>query len=568
MAISKWSDAVNMGIAKYTNWHNNTMNAKMNTNKKYLIIKMGGFQIATSGLGFYVLYMLRGIRFALENDFIPVIDWKNCKIPQYDASKAGIENVWEYFFEQPFHVSVEQAYESNDFFVIDDVREFLNKNSRATPPPDFDKMGEFDNDGIMEWRKCFQKYIRLKKEVKEYFDRCRNQQFGDNGNIVGILARGTDYKELKPAGHFCSIPVDEIFACADDLIKAEETRIYLATEDNTILKSFENRYPGKVYSVDAKRYENLGNNTINLVYKEENGYERDLKYLYSLYVISQCPMCIYSACGGGLLASFMRKDKGDYYRFLCNGHNKAKGIIVGSCVEKEQGSFILMGNKPLMFYALNTLKLSGVNEVDIIVSNEVKASYQELTGSGENFGLKINYVVSDTYDVMEYMAINPDFMQSSKLVLLYADYFVHGKDIVKELAGKANEFDGAYAWGVKKYFSDDSESIQINRRNGIPEEAFESYRAGNYSLMGKYIFDYELNDIIRRIVQKKRNPTLSDVLNEYIRRKKLFFLEYKRGIVYSRITDTDTLDKTDQMINLMEDLQGQKIGDFEAWRRI
>lgn len=557
-----------MELAKYTNWHNNTMNARMYTNKKYVIIKMGGFQIATSGLGFYVLYMLRGIRFAVENGFIPVIDWQNCKLPQYDAAKVGKENVWEYFFEQPFHVSVEQAYESNDFFVIDDMWEFVNKNGQSMSPLDVYKIGEFYDDGIMEWRKCFQQYIRLKREVKEYFDRCRSEQFAENKNIIGILARGTDYKELKPAGHFRSISVDEIFAHVDELMaKTEGAKIYLATEDNDILKSFENRYPGKVYSVEAERYENLGYNTINLIYKEENGYERDLKYLYSLYVISQCPMCIYSACGGGMLASLMRKEEGAYYKFLCNGHNKAKGIIVGSCMEKELGSFILMGNKPLMFYALNTLKLMGVEEADIIVSGAVKLSYQQLMGSGEQYGLKMNYVISDDYNAVDYMANNPDFMTSSKLVLLYADYFVHGKDIINELTRKANEFDGAYAWGANKCFLDNMESIQINKENGIPVEAYEGYHAGDYSLIGRYVFDYELKDIVQQIVQEKKNPILLDVLNEYIRRKKLFFLEYKRGVIFSKIKDADTLSKTDQMISLIEELQEQKIGDFEAWRR-
>ena len=108
----------------YTKWRNHTLNAQMHTDKKYLILKMGSYLIATAGLGWYVLYTLHGIRFAVENGYIPVVDWQNCKLPQYDAAKVGKENVWEYFFEQPLGVTVEQAYESGDFFVIDDVRKF------------------------------------------------------------------------------------------------------------------------------------------------------------------------------------------------------------------------------------------------------------------------------------------------------------------------------------------------------------------------------------------------------------------------------------------------------------
>ena len=46
----------------------------------------------------------------------------------------------------------------------------------------------------------------------------------------------------------------------------------------------------------------------------------------------------------------------------------------------------------------------------------------------------------------------------------------------------------------------------------------------------------------------------------------MFFVEYKRGTVYSKIKDIDTLKKTSQLISLMEELQGNRIGDFECFR--
>ena len=84
----------------------------------------------------------------------------------------------------------------------------------------------------------------------------------------------------------------------------------------------------------------------------------------------------------------------------------------------------------------------------------------------------------------------------------------------------------------------------------------------SYSLLGRYVFDFELNDIIQKI----NGTELKDILNEYIRRRKLFFLECKRGIVYSKIEDEGTLKKVDQMIQLMEEVQRDKIGDFASFR--
>ena len=46
-----------------------------------------------------------------------------------------------------------------------------------------------------------------------------------------------------------------------------------------------------------------------------------------------------------------------------------------------------------------------------------------------------------------------------------------------------------------------------------------------------------------------------------------FFLEYSRGVIASKIEDMETLEKTDQMICLIEEIQRQKIGDFESFRK-
>lgn len=543
----------------YTKWRNATLNAKMQTDKKYLILKMGDFLISTAGLGWYIIYTLHGIKFALENDFIPVVDWKNCKLPQYDAAKVGKENVWEYFFEQPFGVTVEQAYESGDFFVIDDVGKFEYQNTINA-----EKFVNFYDKDIIEWRKCFQKYVRLKQDIKEYFEQCKKELLGVE-DFVGVLARGTDYMALKPTGHLKAISKEEIFEQIDQC--KNQKKIFLATEDEEILKAFENKYTKDLYSVDTKRYSDLGHDTLNVIYKKEDGYKRDLNYLYSIYLISKSSSCICSACGGGILASLMRKDVGMYYTYLCHGHNRAKGVIVGSYIEKEQNKIALVGNKPLMFYALNMFKILCIEEADVIVSNGVRIAYEKEIGSGGQFGMKINYIISDTYNISEYLIDNLNVMESSRLVLLYADYIVHGKDVIKNFFNKVNTFDGAYVWGVKTCFLSGTEKIMIDKERGIPEEVLESYRTGDYSLIGRYVFDYEWKEIVKKILQIKSTFELVDILNEYIKRKKLFFIEYNRGIISLKIEENDTLKKVDQLIKLLEEFQGQKIGDFEAFRK-
>lgn len=541
----------------YTEWHNNTFAAKMNSDKKYMILRMGNFLISTAGLGWYILYALRGICYAIENDFIPVVDWQNCKLPQYNADKVGKENIWEYFFEQPFHIGVMEAYASDDYFVVDDIR-----NLSFGEILDMEDFVDFHNENAIKWRGYFQQYIRLKEEVKEYFEESRKQLELTNKKVIGVLARGTDYRDLRPAGHCCSIPESDIFCQVDQLLEKTEDKIFLATEDQNIFESFKNRYLKKVVTVDAKRYGKMANGTLNMIYKEENGYERDLQYLTALYNISKCSTYICTPCGGSVIASLMREEKGDNYKFLYQGYNRAKGIIIGSYLEKQREEMILMGNKPIMFYTLNLIKLLKIEEVDIIISSVLKREYVKRIGKGECFGLKINYIISENYDIVNYMKSHIENIKSSKMIFLYTDEFVHGKDIVRDLSHRLNTFDGAYIWGIRKSFSKNAESVKVNEKNKIPEKVFSYYKKGNYELMGRYIFDYDLVNILKQLSSEDKEITLSDILNEYIKRKKLFFLEYKRGIISLKISNVNVLEKTDQMISLLEELQGDKIGNF------
>lgn len=550
-------------LGDYTDIRNNTLNAKMYSDKKYMILKMGGFLIATAGLGWYVLYVLRGIRYAIENGFIPIVDWQNCRLPQYEVDKVGKENIWEKFFEQPFQVGVMEAYASDDYFVVDDVRSLPFKDIL-----NIESFVDFYNEEGTVWRNYFQKYVRIKKEVKEYFEENRKQLNLIEEKVIGVLVRGTDYRDLRPVGHCSPIMESEIFQYIDQILeRVDKSKIFLATEDKYILENFEKKYPEMVCTVKTKRYEGRENETLNMIYKNENGYERDLKYLFALYNLSKCSTCICSPCGGAVLVSLMRENEGNNYKFLYQGINKAKGVIVGSYLEKQEEVIISMGNKPIMFYALNLIKLLKVEEVDIIISKALKQEYEKRIGHGEHFGLKINYIISENYDIMAYMTLHTENIKNSKLILLYADEFVHGKDVVKDLISRLNTFDGAYVWGLRTKFSENTESIRINERTKIPERAFPFYKEENYELMGRYIFDQDLADIIRQLSLEREEIVLIDILNEYIKRRKLFFTEYKRGTISLKINNAYVLKKTDQMISLMEELQKKKIGDFMSFNK-
>ena len=101
-------------------WRNGTISARVETDKKYMILRMGSSLLSTAGLGWYILHTFIGIEIALENGYIPVVDWESCKLPQYPYESCR-KNVWEIFFEQPCGVGLREAYESENYWIIDDI---------------------------------------------------------------------------------------------------------------------------------------------------------------------------------------------------------------------------------------------------------------------------------------------------------------------------------------------------------------------------------------------------------------------------------------------------------------
>ena len=158
-------------------------------------------------------------------------------------------------------------------------------------------------------------------------------------------------------------------------------------------------------------------------------------------------------------------------------------------------------------------------------------------------------------------------MPASKLVLLYADYISHGTGIVAELYKKTEMFDGAFIWGMKKINAVNNESVYLDKDSNMPQKVFPSYQPGAYGLAGKYVFDHDLKEIVRLVVKQKEKAALADILNIYINRRKLFFLEYARGTFCSKVENAEILEKTDEAICLLEEIQQQKIGDFEFFRK-
>ena len=133
------------------------------------------------------------IRYALSKGWLPVVDMQNYPNPYLAPEKLGKENAWEYFFEQPLRIGLEQAYAGEN--VILSTGEQVNLNPSWT-------MAFFENrdDSLTEWRMLRKLgLLKVKPALMEEINAVRQKLFAPNDRVLGVLLRGTDYlvRQLK-----------------------------------------------------------------------------------------------------------------------------------------------------------------------------------------------------------------------------------------------------------------------------------------------------------------------------------------------------------------------------------
>lgn len=139
------------------------------------------------------------IRYALSKGWLPVVDMQNYPNAYLPPEKLGKENSWEYYFEQPLRIGLDQAYNAENII--------LSNGGANLPRPDTSGMAFLENrDNILtEWRMLLKLgLLKLKPALMQEIIAVRQKLFAPNDRVLGVHLRGTDYVAKRPHGH--SIP--------------------------------------------------------------------------------------------------------------------------------------------------------------------------------------------------------------------------------------------------------------------------------------------------------------------------------------------------------------------------
>lgn len=212
-----------------------------------------------------------------------------------DAYRAveTIDNVWEYFFEQPSEITEEEVYSCKNVYLSGWT--FNNINPLGL----FEKDIFFDKEIEKKSYDLLFNNLRFSNEVLKAVE--AEAQNIDIDKCIGVYVRGTDYVRLKPSGEYIQPSVRQVEEQIIRFVNKYNAPIFLVTEDGEIYDSLVSKFGKSIRTVsyDSFIYNYDGKDVLsksNVL--EVNKKLRGQRYLVKMILLSKCKYLISSITQG------------------------------------------------------------------------------------------------------------------------------------------------------------------------------------------------------------------------------------------------------------------------------
>ncbi len=220
-------------------------------------------------------------------------------------------------------------------------------------------------------------------------------------------------------------------------------------------------------------------------------------------------------------------------------------------------------DKPMIYYPLSVLILSGIREIAIITTPQDQDQFQRLLGDGAQWGLSFEYIVQPSPDgLAQAYLLAEDFLAGAPSTLVLGDNIFFGQGLPKQLATAGAQETGGTVFGYRvsdpeRYgvvaFDNDGTVQQIIEKPEVPPS--------NYAVTGLYFLDGRAPKLAKQVKPSPRGELeIADLLSIYLDEGTLSVETMGRGYAWLDTGTHASLLDASNFVRTLTMRQGQQVG--------
>lgn len=267
--------------------------------RPYYYMKVNELATTVAHLLFHYYRNLQQLSYALEHDWIPVVDWQNYGPfwHQEDYPVNGTTNCWEYFWKQPSDYTLEEVYQSKNVVLA-------NRNSKdygyipsafITPPLD-----EYAKDLMIQCPK-YDTLFQLNDITEAYIREKQEALFPKNARIMGVSVRSMSYGKHLTPNHPKQPGTSELIHLTRKYMEEwKMDYIFFTCEAEETVQKMQEVFEDKLLVVPRLRYkeEPKSGTMESPLYVAGQRYQTNLDYLTEMVLLSRCTSLLAGMSGG------------------------------------------------------------------------------------------------------------------------------------------------------------------------------------------------------------------------------------------------------------------------------
>jgi glucose-1-phosphate thymidylyltransferase len=221
-------------------------------------------------------------------------------------------------------------------------------------------------------------------------------------------------------------------------------------------------------------------------------------------------------------------------------------------------------DKPMIFYPLSILMLSGINDILIISTPTDLPNFIKLLGDGRNFGIKLSYKEQPSPDgLAQAFLIGESFIGNDACAMILGDNIFYGNGLRKMLVNARLAAEAGQS-SIFAYYVSDPERYGIvefdKYKKVLSIEEKPSNPKSNYCVTGLYFYDNHVVKLAKQIKPSRRGELeITDLNNLYLNRNNLTVNILGRGFAWLDTGTFQTLNEASNFVKMIEDRQSVKI---------